>query len=125
MAFNKLMPGAFYSQIRFRIIAIFNKDVFDGGLADLVPKINDLVGYFLITPSWIFFLELYNEIYNFFSDSRPSDRFAIFAAIIFLSDQFAKPTQYSIRRKQHGTLLQHFSAESFGLGSHSHPLTIR
>ncbi len=56
MAFNKLMPGAFYSQIRFRIIAIFNKDVFDGGLADLVPKINDLVSYFLIGRTLAFLL---------------------------------------------------------------------
>ena len=33
-----IMPGCFYSQIRFRVIAVFNKDVFDGQFADLLKN---------------------------------------------------------------------------------------
>jgi len=46
------------------------------------------------------------------------------APIVLFSDEFAKPSEYGIRRKKNCTLLQHSSAEPFGLGSHSHPLTI-
>ena len=93
------MPGCFNSQIRLRIIAVFNEDILYRGFADIIPQINNLIRNLPKPPSWIFFFELNYQTNDFISDSRPSNFCTILTAIVFFRNEFAKPAQNCIRSK--------------------------
>ena len=59
---------------------------------------------------------------DFRSDLWSANFPSVSTSIVFLSNELAKPSEYSIRCKENGTMLQHLSAELLAFGSHPHPL---
>jgi len=94
---DKLMPGCFYSQIRVRVTAVFDKDVSDGWFADCIFQINKLICNLIIDSSWIFLFEFDDKLYNFLADLWSTGFFTIFIAIIFFNDQFGNQPRMYLR----------------------------
>ena len=62
MALDKLLPGRLPRHVWLRIKAIFNEDILDGCLPDLVSKVNYIVLDPGVAPAWILGLEPNYEI---------------------------------------------------------------
>lgn len=103
---------------------MLDQDVLHTGFADRVTQINNLVPDLLVAPAWILLLERDDEFYCFLWNLRSTSRCAILRSIVSFGNQFAVPAHNSIWRRQFCTLLQHLSTEPFGLGRHSHPLSV-
>jgi hypothetical protein len=93
------MPGRSYGQVRLRIITVLNENIFNRRFTNLVAEILNLIGYFLITPARICFLEFDDKIDYFWGNRRSADFATIRRAIILFGDELVISSHHSVWRK--------------------------
>jgi hypothetical protein len=83
-----------------------------------------LIPDLFLAPAGILLLEPDNEIYYHLWNLWSTGILSALGSIIFLGNEFPIPAHDRIWGKQLCTLLQHLPTEPFGLGRHSHPLSV-
>ena len=100
------------------------QDVLDARFADIVAQINNLVPDLLIAPKRILVFESNDEVHNLLCDWGATSIRSVLRSIVFFSNEFLMPPNYSVCREQFCAPLQHLSTEPFGLGGYPHSLAV-
>ena len=124
VAFEELLPGGLAGQVRLGIVAAFQEDILDRGLADLVPQVDEVIPNSRVAPARVLLFEADHEIDDLLRDLGPPGMLAVLAAIVFLSNESAVPRQNGLRREENRGLLQELSGQLFALRGQPHPLMI-